>query len=90
MRRSDDTDARSGHGGWIVPHAAAPRSLLNSRHPRPVDADSNVSDDGGQDRSGDDRVDKGHGVGKGHRVVIDHPGGDHGGGHGRGERKGRG
>jgi hypothetical protein len=28
--------------------------------------------DGGRDRSGDDRADKGHGVGEGHRVVIDH------------------
>jgi hypothetical protein len=40
--------------------------------------------------SGDDRVDKGHGVGKGHRAVIDHPGGDNGGGHGHGKGKGRG
>jgi hypothetical protein len=38
-RRSDDTDARAGPGGWIGPHAAAPRSLRNSRHPRPVNAD---------------------------------------------------
>jgi hypothetical protein len=55
-----------------------------------VDADSNVPDDGGQDRSGAGRVDKGHGVGKGRRVVIDHPGGDNGGGHGHGKGKGRG
>ena len=55
-----------------------------------MNADSNVSDDGGQDRSGDGRVDRGHGVGKGHRVVIDHPGGDDGGhGHGKGRGRGR-
>jgi hypothetical protein len=55
-----------------------------------VNADPKVSDDGGRDRSGDGRVDRGHDVGKGHSVVIDHPGGDHGGGHGHGKGKGRG
>jgi hypothetical protein len=72
---------QKGEGGQQHHGPRGPRQKLGRGHSR---------NDGGQDRSGDDRVDKGHGGGKGHRVVIDHPGDDNGGGQGHGKSKGNG